>query len=97
MSGMPDLQLALRDPSPRDLRRLLRRVRQRDDITLLEQVAREVGPVVYADVLPRLYDATVLIRRDRIVGLPPGTYAMLLEDVLARRRWARHRSSGHLP
>jgi hypothetical protein len=80
-----DFELPLRNPSDRELRRLLRRLQRRDRMTPLEEVAREVGPAIYAVFLLQLAEFPVLIRRGRVVALPPGTYSNLLREVLSRR------------
>lgn len=90
---MMSLTAPMPDPFPLELAVLLKRVRHRSQITPLERVAQEVGPTAYAEMLPEFYEATMLISRGRIVGLPPGTYASLLNDVVSRRlgkRWRGH-------
>lgn len=91
----PLLQLtdALPDPSLDDLRGLLRQLRHRQHITMLEQVAHEVGPSIYAEIRSQLYESTVFIRRGVIAGLPPGTYEILLRSIVRRRRAEMTRST----
>lgn len=84
MNEEPKLEPVLRDPLPHELWRLLRRVRKRELCTVLEQVAHEVGPKAYADIQCQMMEVSVLIRGGRIIGLPPGSYATLLEDALSR-------------
>lgn len=82
----PDLQAPLTEPTLTDLDRLRRQLQRRRSYTTLEQVAREVGSSAYADMLAVMWDRTVVIRRGHIVGLPSGTYAMLLRDIIRQRR-----------
>jgi len=85
-SPLPSLIDMLPDQTYDGLRLLRREVRHRHKITLLEQVAREVGSRVYAEFLPQLWDSTCYIRRGHIAGLPPGTYANLLTTSIRRMR-----------
>lgn len=82
----PDLQAPLTEPTLTDLAHLRRQLQWRRAYTPLEQVAREVGSSAYADMLAVMWDRTVVIRRGHIVGLPSGTYAMLLRDIIRQRR-----------
>jgi len=85
-SSLPSLSAMLPDQTYLGLHMLRREVRHRASITLLEQVAREVGSTVYAEFLPQLWDSTCYIRHGRIVGLPPGTYVRLLTMSIRRMR-----------
>lgn len=83
---MSNLTASLPDRTYQRLRMLRREIRRRNTITLLEQVAREVGGTVYAEFLPQLWESTTYIRRGRIAGLPPGTYVNLLTTSIRLRR-----------
>ena len=85
-SPLPSLTAMLPDQTYLELRMLRRRVRRRTYITLLEQVAREVGSTVYAEFLPQLWDLTCCIRHGHIAGLPPVTYVALLTTSIRQRR-----------
>ncbi len=82
----PGFNIPLPEPSLPELRALRRIVQHRDHMTMLEQVVREVGVSVFTEMLPLMQERPALIRRGRIVGLPPGTYAILLHDIVRRRR-----------
>ena len=85
-SPLLSLAATLPDRTYAELRVLRRAILRRTYITLLEQVAREVGSTVYAEFLPQLWDSTCYIRRGRIAGLPPGTYVNLLTTSIRRMR-----------
>ena len=75
----------LGSPSLHDLRALPGQLRCRRHATALEQVATEVGGSVNAEIEASLWEATVVIRGGRIVGLPLGTYRRLLRAFVRRR------------
>lgn len=91
----PSLSATLPNPTFLELRQLRRQIQHRQEITSLEQVAREVGSTVYAEFLPQLWESTTWMRRGRVVGLPPGTYLMLLNDSIRRRRAERRMAAAN--
>lgn len=70
-----DELLALRD-----------RLRSRRFHTPLEQVQAEVGDEVYREIQASCWDRPVVIRGGEVVGLPHGTYLILLTQAIRRRR-----------
>jgi hypothetical protein len=57
----------------------------------MERVAREVGPSIYAHIACIICDYPVIIRRGRIIGLPPGSYRQVIDLVIRRQRTVQHR------
>jgi hypothetical protein len=69
-----------------DLLALRARIRTRKYTTTLAEIRAEVGDAVYAEIERRSSDRPVVMRRGEVVGLPPGTYMILLREALRRRR-----------
>lgn len=82
----PNLLATLTEPTLSELIHLHQVLRRRRFVTTLEQVAREVGGRAYAEVQAAMWDRPVVIQRGRIVGLPSGTYAILLRDIIRQRQ-----------